>query len=54
VIEIPLLDGPVGLHPNAAGYQRMGERFAPFIGLHARTAIIPGQGAAAGARPASS
>ncbi|MCW2915705.1 MAG: lipase [Actinomycetia bacterium] len=52
--ETDVADLPDGLHPNAAGYQRMGERFAPFIGLHARTAIIPGQGAAAGARPASS
>jgi lysophospholipase L1-like esterase len=36
-------DLPDGLHPNAAGYQRMGERFAPFIALHAKTGETPAQ-----------
>jgi lysophospholipase L1-like esterase len=32
------VDLPDGLHPDPAGYQRMGERFAPFIGFHLRSA----------------
>lgn len=31
------IDLPDGLHPDAAGYRRMGERFAPVLGAHLRS-----------------
>jgi hypothetical protein len=31
------IDLPDGLHPDAAGYRRMGERFAPVLGVHLRS-----------------
>jgi hypothetical protein len=40
------VDLPDGLHPDAAGYRRMGERFAPFIGFHLRSAIGAGRSSA--------
>lgn len=37
------VDLPDGLHPDATGYQQMGERFAPFICIHLQSATSAGR-----------